>query len=190
LVYIFTSGKERKAELQTPQQVIPVTIPAAAPVKIPDGNSECPWCKSDIRADALVCPHCRREVSSVAHGNNSIGLVIIILLVIMASFWLIVGFLQIASGSLLAELGEGYRLTPFLCGGWNIIVSVINLALIADVMKRKKSVVRNLMFLGIVGVIWGTIQLIDGAWLQACAIPMYIVLAVLANINKEYFSVE
>lgn len=22
---------------------------------------ECPWCKSDIRADASVCPHCQRE---------------------------------------------------------------------------------------------------------------------------------
>lgn len=24
---------------------------------------ECPYCKEDIRVDALVCPHCRREVT-------------------------------------------------------------------------------------------------------------------------------
>jgi hypothetical protein len=24
---------------------------------------ECPWCKEDMRTDALVCPHCQRDVT-------------------------------------------------------------------------------------------------------------------------------
>lgn len=31
---------------------------------------ECPWCKEDIRTDAIVCPHCQREVTPLdADGN-------------------------------------------------------------------------------------------------------------------------
>jgi hypothetical protein len=108
--------------------------------------------------------------------SNQISTVIVVLLIIMGLFWLVIGFLQVAGG------------IYFLSGVWNIIISIINLAFIRDVVNRSRKVVNNFLFLGIVGGIWGFIQLISGAWLQAFAIPIYIALAVLAQTNKEYFS--
>jgi hypothetical protein len=107
-------------------------------------------------------------------SSNTISTLIIVLLVIMGMFWLVIGFIQLEAGSWFIAL-------------WNILISIINLALIRDVLKRNRKVVSNLTFLGVVGSIWGVIQLSSGSSLQVCAIPLYIILAVLAQTNKEYF---
>jgi len=112
-----------------------------------------------------------------AYSSNSISTIIIVLLVVMGMFWLVIGFMQLTSGTGVVFYGI-----------WNILISIINLALIRDVVKRTRKVVLNLTFLGIVGSIWGAVQLFSGVWVQAFAIPLYIVLAILAQTNKEYFS--
>jgi len=94
----------------------------------------------------------------------------------MGMFWLVIAFFQIGIS------GE------YLAGGWNILASIVNLYLIRGVVKRSRKVVNALIFLGIVGGIWGVYQLLNGTWIQAIAIPMYIVLAILAQVNKENFT--
>jgi hypothetical protein len=39
-----------------------VALPAAL-MKRDHRYGECPWCREDIRIDALVCPHCQHDVS-------------------------------------------------------------------------------------------------------------------------------
>lgn len=112
---------------------------------------------------------------SKLEASNPVSNVIIVLLVVMGLFWLAIGFIQIGNSQILV-------------GIWNIVISIINLTLIRNVIRRSHRVVNSLIFLGVVGGIWGLVQLLSGAWLQAFAIPIYIVLAVLAGTNKEYFS--
>lgn len=40
-----------------------VLILALLPPRQTGEYGECPWCKEDIRVDALVCPHCQRDVT-------------------------------------------------------------------------------------------------------------------------------
>lgn len=136
---------------------------------------------------------------------NSLSIIIIILLIIMGLFWLTIGFLQLGisglsitgltidptlTGTVDSESSKtllGYSVTGIFCGATNIIISVINLLIIRDVVKRNKRVIGELTFLGIGGSIFGMIQLFTGSLLQACAIPLYIILAVLAQINKQEY---
>ena len=127
----------------------------------------------------------------VAPTNPSVTTIITVLLVIMGLFWLIIAFTQFAAARTITLLeldtgGDSFSL--YLSGIWNIIISIVNLWLIKAVVNRKNSVVRDLTFLGIVGSLWGGYQLIfGGAYLQACAVPLYIILAVLAQVNKRDF---
>lgn len=145
-------------------------------------------------------------VSSVQNiPPNTLSIIIIVLLVIMALFWLMIGFMQLGcSGLSLAGLSIDPTLSDSLdpetqttllnssvssvfCGIWNILISIVNLYLIRDVVKRKKRIVSELLFLGIAGSLFGAVQLFSGALLQVCAIPLYIILAVLGQINKTEY---
>ncbi|MHB0922667.1 MAG: hypothetical protein ACYC3H_01710 [Bellilinea sp.] len=122
-------------------------------------------------------------------SSQSINIIIIILLVIMGIFWLIIGFTQFGLARVAAELDPTTsQMSYYLSGLWNIVISIINLWLINGVVKRRKIVVRDLTFLGIVGSVWGGYQLIvSGSLIQACAIPLYIILAILVQINKHEY---
>lgn len=122
-------------------------------------------------------------------SSQSINIIIIILLVIMGIFWLIIGFTQFGVARVAAEIDPSTSpMSYYLSGIWNIVISIINLWLINGVVKRRKIVVRDLTFLGIVGSVWGGYQLIvSGSLIQACAIPLYIILAVLVQINKHEY---
>lgn len=122
-------------------------------------------------------------------SSQSINIIIIILLVIMGIFWLMIGLTQFGLAQVAAEIDPTTSpMNYYLSGLWNIVISIINLWLINGVVKRRKIVVRDLTFLGIVGSVWGGYQLIvSGSLIQACAIPLYIILAILVQINKHEY---
>jgi tetratricopeptide (TPR) repeat protein len=116
-------------------------------------------------------------------GSDTIQLIIVILLVIMVLFWLGVGFLQLAFSF---ESTVNFDLLCF--GGGNIVFSIINGFFIAPVVARKKSALQQLYILAAIGSVLGTFQLLFyGAYLQVCAIPLYILIGILAYINREAF---
>lgn len=115
-------------------------------------------------------------------GSDSIQTIIVVLLVIMVLFWLGIGFLQLA-------LGLDPLNVDVLCfGAGNVVFSIINGFLILPVVRKKKSALSWLYFLAISGSVLGTFQLLfSAAYLQACAVPLYIVIGILAYANREAF---
>jgi hypothetical protein len=111
-----------------------------------------------------------------SNGLDNISIIIIVILVILSMFWMRIGLLQIINSPLL--------------GFWNIFISLINLSIIRDIVKRSKNALNNLYFLAVLGTIGGAIQMATGAYLQACVIPMYGALGVLAYINQDVYKVD
>lgn len=184
-------------------------------VKIMDGGSSiapdsqgvfyCGGCGKPHPADARFCAYCARPVgyytaayapmpqpspiaprtplATAQAGSNALSTIIIVLLVLLGLFWLGIGLLQLGLG-----LNNGDGGTAAV-GIWNIAISVANLWLIKDVLHRSPKVVRSLRFLAIGGSVIGLAQLVlVGAWLQVFAVPLYIVLGVLAWSNRDYFA--
>ncbi|MBL8111109.1 MAG: hypothetical protein JNJ96_15700 [Anaerolineales bacterium] len=75
-----------------------------------------------------------------------------------------------------------------LLGFWNIFVSLINLLVIRDIIKRSKNALNELYILSVLGTISGVLQVFDGAYLQACVIPLYGALGILAYLNQDVYS--
>jgi tetratricopeptide (TPR) repeat protein len=125
-----------------------------------------------------------KSAPTQSNSLDSISIMIIILLIVLGLFWIAIGLLQISTASLLGESS----LDANCSGGWNIMISIVNLLGISDVVKRSKRVPREMLFLAIVGSLLGVFQLINGAVLQACVIPFYIVLGILANVNKAAYT--
>jgi hypothetical protein len=74
-------------------------------------------------------------------------------------------------------------------GLWNIAMSLLNLAFIQNIVKRSKKVPGSLGLLALVGFLFGGYQLLaNGAWLQACIVPLYIAIGILANVNKAAYT--
>jgi len=117
-------------------------------------------------------------------GLDGISIMIIVLLIVLGLFWIGIGLLQISAASLLEQSSFDANCS----GGWNIMISIINLLGISDIVKRSKRVPREMLFLAIVGSLLGVFQLMNGAVLQACVIPFYIVLGILANVNKAVYT--
>ena len=117
-------------------------------------------------------------------GSNTVDVIIIVTLVLLALFWLGVGGLQIF-------VGLGLNLNTFdlvFAGAWNFLISIINLLVIGDVVGHKKKAVRDLTFLAFTGSIFGFVQLfLSGVWLQLLVIPFYVIIGVLAQVNKAYY---
>lgn len=120
---------------------------------------------------------------------NAISIIIIVLLILLALFWIAIGLLQLGIGSLsLSGLTQENGILTIFTGIWNILISMINLWVITGVIKRKKFVVASLLVLGISGFSLGLIQLLNGVWLQVCAVPLYIILAVLGLVNRNEYT--
>lgn len=117
-------------------------------------------------------------------GSDSVQTILVVLLVVMVLFWLGVGLLQ-----LFFSLDPNESTFDLLCfGGGNIVFSIINGSLIVPTANRKKSVLQSLYFLAGLGSAVGMLQLLFGsAYLQICAIPLYILLGILAYANREAF---
>ena len=94
-------------------------------------------------------------------------------------------------GGLRLFLGVSLKVNTFdlICtGAWNFLISIINLLVIGDVIGHKKKAIRNLIFLALTGSLLGFVQLfLNGAWLQLLVIPFYVILGVLAQINKVHY---
>lgn len=180
-------------------------------------GKRCPRCDSVSGADSVFCTQCGAEMAvparldvasepiakavtggpapSVARPSsttNAVDVTIIALLVILGLFWLGVGCLQLAlgsvsiaySGTATSESGE------LVCYGiWNLLISVVNLLVIRDVLQRYRRTVRKLTFLAIAGSLFGFAQIVlIGAWIQVLVVPLYIALGVLAQANKAHFT--
>lgn len=124
-------------------------------------------------------------------SGDTLSTFIIVLLIILGLFWIAVGTLQIAAGLAGFTLGPtGTGTLVALCGLWNFGISVVNLLAISDVVRRYRRTVKNLIFLAVLGTIWGLFQLLAmGACLQALVIPLYVTLGILGYVARDYFSV-
>jgi len=73
-------------------------------------------------------------------------------------------------------------------GIWNVGISIINFLGISDIVKKKKRVPGEMVFLAIFGSILGLVNIfLTKAYIQACVIPFYIVLGVLSQVNKNKY---
>ncbi|MCX7006899.1 MAG: hypothetical protein NTY53_06570 [Kiritimatiellaeota bacterium] len=147
----------------------------------------CPYCGEAVLAVAIKCKHCGSDLTAGGEelaGTNALSVLIIVLLVLLGMFWLAIGLLQLfLSYTLPQQLHD-----LWVYGLINILISIWNLSRIASIVQRKKGVVGSLVFLGVVGSLFGAGQLLLlGAWLQIIPIPLYIILAILAGANKNYF---
>jgi hypothetical protein len=125
--------------------------------------------------------------SAGAPGSlDPISIIMIVLLVLLAGYWLLIGFLQFFVGA----VAEQNTFDLAVCGAWNVFASILNLLIIGEIVKRSARVPNEMMLLAVFGTLWGGFQLIlQGAALQACAIPFYIILGVLGYVNREIFVV-
>jgi hypothetical protein len=67
-------------------------------------------------------------------------------------------------------------------------MAIAHLWVIKRVTQRRRQAVSDITFLSIVNIVWGTIQLFSGVWIQILFIPLYVVMGVLVQIDKEYFN--
>lgn len=128
----------------------------------------------------------RKSYPAQNNGIGTIEIIIIVFLIIISLYWLGIGLFQIRSLGV-NHYANNVRNLDYVAD-WNIIFSISNLFFIRTVLKHKKQAVSGITFLVITGVIWGTVMFFLYSFLaQICAIPLYIALGVLVQINKRRF---
>jgi tetratricopeptide (TPR) repeat protein len=147
---------------------------------IPTAKSQAEFSRA---APPLQSPPAANPVSPGLAGKETIQSLTIVLLVIMILYWLGIGFVQLA-----AALTANNTFDLLCWGGWNIVISIINGLLIPPVVAKKKTALRSIYFLAIVGSVFGVFQmLLASAYLQVCAVPLYVVLGLLGYANKDVY---
>lgn len=137
--------------------------------------------------DRVSVPWERAPSVIATPATSAVTVIIIVLLVVLGLWWLGIGLLQLSVG---LTNNPYFRSGDMQCIGiWNLVISVINLASISDVVRHYRRAVSNLTLLAVVGSFFGLVQiLLAGAWLQVFVVPVYVVLGVLAQVNKAEFS--
>jgi Tetratricopeptide repeat len=131
-------------------------------------------------------PLSRNPVTSQPAGSKGAAFVTFVLLATLGMFWIGVALAQFAiviGGR--APSSSDLTMTAV----WNLVASGINLFFTRNVIRRQANVVKYLVYLAILGSIWGGISLATGANIQILAIPMYILLGILAYTNRKYYTV-
>ncbi len=117
-------------------------------------------------------------------GLTALDTIMMIMLVLLGLFWMGVGGLQLALGFNL----KGALSDLFCTGVWNFFIGIVNLYMIREVIAKKKRGSRDLIFLAVVGFVWGFISVFFfAAWLQILVIPLYVILGVLAQISRPHY---
>ena len=165
----FTSILKQKSE-----QAIKPSEPPSLPAEPSSKTKSCPFCGEEILSIAVKCKHCHSDLYGkdelvltkptplnmpAQPGTNALSVIIIVILVILGMFWLTIGLLQVYLNNT--------SHTVWMYGIANILISIWNLSLIGSIVKRKKSVVNGLLFLGVAGSLFGIGQmLLSNVWLQ------------------------
>jgi hypothetical protein len=164
-------GKQVLYDLQTQAEQWALSIP-----KAPESTQLKPLENNDTishpEADLEIEPSKTAVVLNIA---------VIVSLILQGLFWLGIASLQLIlylSGS------PGASLFWII---WNFTMPFFYIFIIRDAFLRYKRVVNNLLVFGIIGIIWGVVQLFSGVWVQACVILMLFVCVILPQINKPYY---
>jgi hypothetical protein len=123
---------------------------------------------------------------SAVHVVNGI---VIVGFVLLTYFWVSVGVWQIYFGVQLAKYSDVVGIQPeVITGVMNIFLSFINIVVINSIVNRRRDTVLGIWLIVLLSVAWGIFQLIgQGALLQAIAVPIYLVSAMLITVNRNYF---
>lgn len=121
--------------------------------------------------------------------NALVGATLIAQLLILFLFWFGKGAIEVGVAfDWIHIAGPKFSVASSFCGAWDVIFGLANLALLFSVRRRSRRAVTNLTLLGVTGIMWGLLLLLFGAaWVQGITIPIYILLIVLAQTNKDYF---
>lgn len=112
---------------------------------------------------------------------------IIVMLSILVLLWLAIGLLQITAS--LAVVNDPTSGGICIVGLWNILATLINGYLLFRVIQKKKSAINPLYFLSAAGALFGAFQLLAGsAFIQACAIPLYLGVGFFTYVEKDKFT--
>lgn len=105
-----------------------------------------------------------------------------IVFILTCLFWGFVATVQLIT-ALFAEANFIYL------AAWNGFITIYNLSLVVHIFKRHNKAVGEATLLGVVGIVWGIIQLLNGVFLQVFVIPLYAVGGVLVYMGREEFVV-
>jgi hypothetical protein len=123
--------------------------------------------------------------SPAVHVVNAI---VIIGFAFLTLFWVAVGVWQIYLGVQLAPYSDVVGIqTEIIVGALNIFLSLINIAIINSIVKRGRGTVLGIWIIALLSAVWGMYQMNQGVLIQAVAVPIYIVSAMLITINRNYF---
>ncbi len=125
---------------------------------------------------------------SLRSGQQPYGVIIFLTLVILV--WFAIAFIQISFAGL-SNAGIGSMpITVCISGLWNIFVSLFNVYLLLEVIKKKKDMTRSLYLLSFIGTLFSLAQLfLAVSTILACIAPLYMGLGFFTYVEQSKLKV-
>lgn len=125
---------------------------------------------------------------SLRSGQQPYGVIIFLTLVILV--WFAIAFIQISFAGL-SNYGIGSMPIEICISGlWNIFVSLFNVYLLLEVIKKKKDMTRSLYLLSFIGTLFSLAQLfLAVSTILACIAPLYMGLGFFTYVEQSKLKV-